>query len=213
VSASPAAIPAPAARRVRRVRPPRALIIGVVSVVALLVAAYIGSNVSASIGQRGLERRFDAAAARWSTLDPVARSSLTYVQGDPIARLAIPSIGLDAIVVEGASPALMRRSPGHLPASATPGENGVAIITANRFGFGSFFLRIDRLSKGDRITAFSAIGTTTYQVDSVRTVSEDSMDLGVESAERVLVLFGSGRLWGGADRIVVRAFAVEEGTA
>jgi sortase A len=213
VSASPAAIRVPAARRARRARPPRALVIGVVSVVALLVVAYVGSNVSASISQRGLERRFDAAAARWETLDPVARSSLTYAQGDPIARLAIPSIGLDTIVVEGATPALMRRGPGHLPASVTPGENGVAIITANRFGFGSFFLRIDRLSPGDRITAFSALGTTTYQVDSVRLASQDSMDLTVESTERVLVLFGSSRLWGGSDRIVVRALAVEEGTA
>jgi LPXTG-site transpeptidase (sortase) family protein len=213
VSASPAAIRVPATRRARPARPPRALVIGALSIVALLVVAYIGSNVWASIGQRGLERRFDAAAARWSTLDPVARSSLAYAHGDPIARLEIPSIGLDTIVVEGATPALMRKGPGHLPASATPGENGVAIITANRFGFGSFFLRIDRLSKGDRITAYSALGTTTYQVDSVRRVSEDSMDLAVESAERVLVLFGSSRLWGGADRIVVRALALEEGTA
>jgi sortase A len=213
VSASPAAIRVPAARRARRVRPPRALVVGALSIVALLVAAYVGSNVSASISQRGLERRFDAAAAHWSTLDPVARSSLTYAQGDPIAHLAIPSIGLDSIVLEGATPALMRRGPGHLPASATPGENGVAIITANRFGFGSFFLRIDRLSPGDRIIALSALGTTTYQVDSVRVASEDSMDLAVESTERVLVLFGSSKLWGGADRIVVRALAVEEGAA
>jgi sortase A len=213
VSASSAAIRAPATRRARRVRPPRALVIGALSVVALLVVAYVGSNVWASISQRGLERRFDAAAARWSKLDPVARSSLTYAPGAPIARLVIPSIGLDTIVVEGATPAIMRTGPGHLSASATPGENGVAIITANRFAFGSFFLRIDRLSPGDRITALSAIGTTTYQVDSVRLSSPDAMDLAVDSPERVLVLFGSGRLWGGADRIVVRALAIEEGSA
>jgi LPXTG-site transpeptidase (sortase) family protein len=203
----------PAARRAERVRPPRALVIGALSVVALLVVAYVGSNVWASIGQRGLERRFDAAAERWTALDPVARSSLTYAPGDPIARLSIPSIGLDSIVVEGATPSIMRKGPGHLPASATPGENGVSIITANRFGFGSFFLRIDRLSPGDEIVAYSATGTTTYRVDTVRIASQDAMDLAVDSPARVLVLFGSSRLWGGSDRIVVRALAIEEGSA
>jgi sortase A len=213
VSASPVAIGVPAVRRARRARPPKALIIGALSLVALLVVTYVGSNVWASVRQRGLERRFDAAVARWSTMDPVARSSVTYTAGDPIARLEVPSIGLDAIVVEGATPAIMRAGPGHLPASATPGENGVAIITANRFGFGSFFLRLDRLSAGDRITAVSALGTTTYEVESVSLASEDTMDLAVDSATRVLVLFGSSRLWGGTDRIVVRALAVEEGSA
>lgn len=213
MSASPAAIGVPAARRARRVRPPRALVIGALSVVALLVVSYVGSNVLASIGQRGLERRFDAAAQRWASLDPIARSSVTYAPGDPVARVSIPSIGFDSIVVEGATPSIMRKGPGHLPASATPGENGVSIVTANRFGFGSFFLRIDRLSPGDEIVAYSAIGTTRYLVDSVRVVPADSMDLAVDSPARVLVLFGSSRLWGGSDRIVVRALAVEEGSA
>jgi LPXTG-site transpeptidase (sortase) family protein len=213
VSATQAAIRVPAARRARRMRPPKALVIGALSIVALFVVGYVGSNVSASISQRGIERRFDDAAARWAAMDPVARSAVTYIQGDPVARMQIPSIGFDAIVVEGATPAMMRKGPGHLPASATPGENGVAIITANRFGFGSFFLRIDRLSPGDRITVLSAIGTTTYEVDSVRATPAEEMDLAVDSPQRVLVLFGSSRLWGGSDRIVVRALAVEDGTA
>jgi LPXTG-site transpeptidase (sortase) family protein len=209
----PVAIDAPAARRARRAPPRIAIVIAVVSVIALLVVSYVGSNVWASVRQNGLERRFDAAAERWAKMDPVAQSQVTYAHGDPVARLVIPSIGLDAIVAEGATTSVMRGAPGHLPASATPGENGVAIITANRFGFGSFFLRLDNLEPGDRIVAYSALGTTTYQVDTVEVVPSDQLDLGVDSAERVLVLFGSGRLWGGSDRIVVRALAVEDGTA
>jgi len=213
VSASPAAIRVLAARRARRSRPPKALVIGALSVVALLLLTFLGSNLLASINQWRLGERFDAAADHWARLDPVARSSITYSPGDPVAHLSIPSIGFDAIVVEGATPAIMRKGPGHLPASATPGENGVAIITANRLGFGSFFLRLDRLSQGDRIVVLSAIGTTTYEVDSVRVVPPEEMDLAVDSPQRVLVLFGSSRLWGGSDRIVVRALAVEDGSA
>lgn len=210
MSASPLAIRMPAQRRRRRAGPPVAVVIGVLGVVVALILAFVGSNVWASIRQQTLEGRFDDASARWSSLDPVERSGITYAPGDPIARVEISSIGLDAIVVEGATPSLMRSAPGHLPSSATPGDNGVAIITANRMGFGSFFLRIDRLSPGDRIVSSSALGRAVYEVESVRLTPVEQMDLAVDSTRRVLILFASGRLWGGADRIVVRALALEE---
>ena len=211
MSASPFAIPVPAQRQRRRAGPPIAAAIGVLAILAALLLSFIGSNVWASIQQRSLERRFDAAAAQWSSLDPVERSGITYQPGDPIARLEIPSIDLDAIVVEGTTPGLMRSAPGHLAASATPGENGVAMITANRMGFGSFFLRLDRLSEGDRIVASAAFGRIVYEVESVRVIPAARMDLAVDSTKRVLVLFASGRMWGGADRLVVRAVALEAG--
>ena len=146
MSATPAAFPMPRVRR--RVRPRLVGLVAGLSVLAVLVLAYVGSNVSASLHQRSLERRFDAAAARWSKLDPLGRTSVAYAPGDPIARLTIDAIGLDTIVAVGATPSIMRGAPGHLPASATPGEDGVALITANRFAFGSFFLRLDRLNVG-----------------------------------------------------------------
>jgi LPXTG-site transpeptidase (sortase) family protein len=191
----------------RLARPRTAAIVASLSIVAALVLGYVGSNVWASMQQRTLQSRFDSAAARWSKLDPLGRSSVTYAQGDPVARIAIPAIGLDAIVAEGATPGIMRRAPGHLTASATPGENGVAIITANRFGFGSFFLRLGRLEVGDQIVTQSAIGRTTYTVVEVKVVPIDQLDLSSDSTDRVLLLFGSDRLWGGGDRLVVRALA------
>jgi sortase A len=209
VSATPATIGVPLARRRTKAFPRWVVPAIALSVIAPLILAYVGSNVWTSVHQRGLERRFDAASATWEKLDPVERSSLTYAAGYPIARLVIPSIGLDSIVVEGATPSLMRSGPGHLDASATPGENGVAIITANRLGFGSFFMRLDRLAVGDRIVTESAIGRTVYEVESVKVVPVDEMDLSVESTARVLVLFGSASLWGGPDRIVIRALAAE----
>lgn len=207
MSATPATIAVPTTPR-RRAFPRFAAVVIALSSIAALVLGYVGSNVWTSLRQRSLERRFEAAATRWSSLDPVERSGLTYAEGAPIARIAIPSIGLDAIVVEGATPAVMRSAPGHLPASATPGETGVAIVTANRIGFGGFFLRIDRLSAGDRIVTSSATGRTVFEVESVRVVPIDRMDLAVDSTRRVLLLFGSARLVGGGDRIVVRAVAV-----
>jgi sortase A len=204
VTATTATMPRRIALRRRPVVP---LLIVAGTVVAVLVVAFIGSNVWASVQQRSLARRFDASATAWERLDPVARSEVTVPVGRPIARLQIASIGLDAIVVEGATPGLMRRGPGHLPGSATPGENGVAIVTANRVAFGGFFLRLDRLGVGDQIEVESPIGRTTYTVTEVRVVPSDELDLETDSSVPVLMLFGSSRLIGGGDRLVVRAVA------
>ena len=209
MSANPTTITAPAERRNTKPFPRVAVAVTVFSVLGALILSYIGTNVWSSFQQRALERRFDAAAARWHAMDPVDRSAVTYTTGAPIARLVIPSIGLDAIVAEGATPSIMRGAPGHLDASATPGENGVAIITANRIGFGSFFLRLDRLEIGDRIEIETAIGRTVFEVESVKVVPADQMELGVDSTERELLLFGSARLLGGPDRLVIRALAAD----
>ena len=204
MSATAAALPA---RATRRTFPIRRLIVIAASLLAALILAFIGTNVWASIQQRSLERRFDAATASWANLDPLERSSLTISPGEPVARIGIASIGLDAIVVEGATPAIMRRGPGHLIGSATPGEAGVAIVTANRVGFGGFFLRLDRVAVGDRIVTESPFGTTTYTVTEVDIVPAAALDLRTDSSRRVLMLIGSSRLIGGGDRLVIRALA------
>ena len=206
-TASPAVLRIPVARRRRSLRIPGLLALG--ALVLALVLSYIGTNVYASVAQNDLEARFDRALGEWSGLDPLARGSIAYAQGDPIARLIVPEIALDVIVAEGATPAIMRRAPGHLTGSATPGDEGVAIVTANRFAFGSFFSRLGSLSVGDRLLTESALGRTTYTITEVRTVPRSRLDLSTDSTQRVLVLFAAARMWGGSDRIVVRAVAEE----
>jgi LPXTG-site transpeptidase (sortase) family protein len=205
VSATPLTLSMPA--RSRSLKVPGLIVAGVIT--AALVLGYVGTNVYASLGQRDLDRKMDSAIANWASLDPLARTSVAYGTGDPVARLMAPAIGLDVVVAEGATPAVMRRAPGHLPGSVTPGAEGVAIVTANRLGFGSFFSRLGNLAEGDRIVTQSALGRTTYTVIEVRTVAADRLDLTTDSTQRVLVLFGSARMWGGTGRLVIRAVAQE----
>jgi sortase A len=199
-----------AASPARRARPPRRAALLVAGLAVALLGSYLGSNTYASLGQRELEGRLDALLQRAARMDPVDRSSLSYAPGDPIARLVVPAIGLDVVVVEGTTPALMRRGPGHLPGSAVPGEQGVAIVTGNRLGFGGFFQRLDQLQVGDRILVRSALGSTAYTVTERSVVPADRLDLATDSEKRVLVLFASAHLWGGSDRLVIRAVAEEE---
>lgn len=205
MTATPMTLNAPA--RPPSLKVPLLIIAG--GIAAALLVSYIATNVYASLAQRTLDGRMADALERWAPLEPPDRSSIAFATGDPVARLVAPDIGLDVVVAEGATPSVMRRAPGHLPASAVPGEQGVSIVTANRLGFGSFFSRLGGLTVGDRIVTESVFGRTTYTVVEVRTVPAQRLDLTTDSNDRVLMLFGSARVWGGPDRIVVRAVAGE----
>jgi sortase A len=75
--------------------------------------------------------------------------SIAVAAGAPVARLRIPRIGLDAIVLEGVEDSELNAGPGHLPGSALPGEPGNAVISAHR---DRHFSRLGELQVGDTIT-------------------------------------------------------------
>jgi sortase A len=104
--------------------------------------------------QRQLEASWHAQASAKSMTNsaegggtsPVAAAAVT---GQPLIRLVIPKINLEAIVVEGTSFRQLIAGPGHLTDTAMPGETGNAVITAHR---DTFFRHIFDLQQGDQIT-------------------------------------------------------------
>jgi sortase A len=50
----------------------------------------------------------------------------------PVARLSVPALGADVLVLAGASGRTLAFGPGHLDGSARPGDSGNAIVTAHR---------------------------------------------------------------------------------
>ena len=87
--------------------------------------------------------------------------------GAPLARLQIPSLGLDEIVVEGVEDQQLHAGPGHLPGSALPGEPGNAVISAHR---DRHFHGLDRLTLGDTIITESQSHRVTWVVIARRVV-------------------------------------------
>jgi sortase A len=69
--------------------------------------------------------------------------------GTPVARLVIPVIGLDEIVIEGVGDEELNAGPGHLPGSVLPGEQGNAVISGHR---DRHFSNLGALQVGDEIT-------------------------------------------------------------
>ncbi|MEW6189181.1 MAG: class E sortase [Actinomycetota bacterium] len=71
------------------------------------------------------------------------------------ARLVIPKIGLDVIVVEGTTWEALRKGPGHLEGSALPGDKGNCVISGHRVTYSAPFRRLNELKLGDEVLIYS----------------------------------------------------------
>src|SRR5579859_204422 len=91
-----------------------------------------------------------------------------------LTRVVVPKIGLDAIVVEGASRKELSEGPGHMKETAMPGETGNAVITAHR---DTFFRHIYELVKGDHIHVRRAGRVFTYEVTAKKIVMPDDVSV------------------------------------
>lgn len=133
-------------------------------------------------------------------------------EGAPVARLLIPKISLDDIVLEGVTPAALNGGPGHLPGSSLPGDEGNAVISAHR---DRHFRRLGELTIGDTINTQTLGDSVTWRVISRRVVGREAPAIHREKG-RVLTLttcWPIGYLGGAPDRLILRAVPVESRAA
>ena len=93
------------------------------------------------------------------------------LEGDAIARIAIPAIGVSEYVIEGTDLGSLRRGPGHYPETPLPGDPGTVAIAGHRTTYGAPFREIDQIDPGDRIVVDMPDGRFVYRVE--RTVIVD----------------------------------------
>ncbi|HEX5366807.1 MAG TPA: sortase, partial [Acidimicrobiales bacterium] len=86
-----------------------------------------------------------------SSPDLVGSPPPSPAAGDAVARLRIPRIGVDKVVVEGVQVDDLKRGPGHYPDSPLPGQPGNAAIAGHRTTYGAPFFRLNELDPGDPI--------------------------------------------------------------
>jgi sortase A len=131
--------------------------------------------------------------------------------GQAMAELRIPRIGLRTVVVRGTAPADLRAGPGLIDRTPLPGQRGTTAIAGHRTTYGAPFRHIDALRRGDAVTLRLPYGTFRYAVEGTRIV--DPADLAV--LRRVghdrLVLSACHPLFSAARRIVVLARLVSVG--
>jgi sortase A len=97
-----------------------------------------------------------------------ANANQLLTPGTPVAVLAIPEIGLNAVVLEGTSSSVLEGGPGHLRDTQLPGQAGISEILGRRAAYGGPFARLSSLSPGDVFSVTTGQGFTSYRVLDVR---------------------------------------------
>jgi sortase A len=106
-------------------------------------------------------------------------------EGGVIGEMKIPRLGLDAIFLQGDSPAILRRAVGHISDTALPGEPGNVVLTAHR---DTFFRPLRDIRPGDTIEVRTPDGEFAYRVDWTEVVSPRDVGVLHASSENTLTL-------------------------
>ena len=170
----------------------------------------IGSGASVA---RGAIAR-DAARARWAEIEAgraVAGAKLSTAgapwsdaRGTPVARVMIPRLGLDEVVVEGMGDDELRAGPGHMIGSALPGDRGTSVISAHR---DRHFHALGGIALGDSVVTESASGTVVWRVSRIRVVraAEATLDARATPTLMLTTCWPIRYLGPAPDRLIVEA--------
>jgi len=94
----------------------------------------------------------------------VAVKAWPWADSWPVARLRVPRLGIDHIVLEGDSGEVLAFGPGHLTGSAAPGGPGNCVLAGHR---DTSFTFLQKLEPGDTLNIEDADGRShTFQVTS-----------------------------------------------
>lgn len=199
-------MPAVAADRLTRFVGATLCIAGAVLVVHAGVQ-YATGAYQADLARQQLEAqqaRSAVAAARERVVNSVTFASRSVAVGAPVARLLIPRIRVDEIVIEGVGDDQLNAGPGHLPGSALPGMPGNAVISAHR---DRHFSRLDALQLGDTIHTETGQSSRVWVIVGRRIIDRNAPAL-FQSSEPLLTLTTCWpvRYFGSApDRLILTA--------
>lgn len=124
--------------------------------------------------------------------------------GDPIGRIAMPTLKRRTVMVQGTDTLSLRKGPGHYPKTSFPGEGGTVAVAGHRTTYGAPFRTIDRLKRRDEIILEMPYGRFTYEVERTQIVLPTATWVvrRVPGRER-LVLSACHPLYSAAKRIIV----------
>lgn len=136
-----------------------------------------GTGIEEAQSQNRLEKEFAELAPGVDSLDDTSNDTSNdstdntddpstgtddrpreVAEGDAIAIIDMPSIGVSKYVVAGVATADLKRGPGHFPTTVGFGQLGNAAIAGHRTTYGEPFRKIDDLAIGDEIVITDLLG-------------------------------------------------------
>jgi sortase A len=140
-------------------------------VLGFVVYLYGLSGVSEDRVQNTMYKSFAGVLSK--AVAPVG----TAAEGSPVAVLDIPRLGIaGTVVVEGTGSRDLAKGPGHVVASALPGQSGVSVVYGKAVTFGATFAHLERLNRGDTIIVTTGQGRAVYVVMSFGTNVQPAPD-------------------------------------
>ncbi|MEA2646710.1 MAG: sortase [Chloroflexota bacterium] len=124
--------------------------------------------------------------------------------GEPLARISVPSIGFNGVVLEGTDDRTLSGGPGHLIGSAYPGEpDNVVISNHNTYSQQWGDLKVDQVIQLD-----ADYGRYVYKVTGFKIIDANDKSVTASTGHGALTFTTCYPLWAGAlarQRYVVQA--------
>ena len=96
---------------------------------------------------------------------------------DQAIRIQIPSIEIDAPVVQGDGWEQLKKGVGQNIGSANPGQNGNIILSAHNDVYGELFRDLDKLAPGDQVVLYTQQRQFVYVVDRTAIVEPTAVEV------------------------------------
>lgn len=143
-----------------------------------------------------------------TAVPPEQQGLPTPERGEPVARVVIPRIGVDDIVVSGVSRDELKLGPGHFRDTPLPGQLGNAAIAGHRTTSGAPFSDLDQLETGDEVDVTLANGVRyVFRVTGSEVVTPDQYEVitDADPMRATLTLVTCTPKWSSTHRLIVHA--------
>lgn len=147
-------------------------------------------------------------AAETEKLRQLALSFKSRLQPEQtVAQLEIPSIGVNAIAVEGTQDGSLRKGPGHVEETPLPGMQGNFAVAGERVLYGAPFLNLDEVDAGDEIFVKTTYGRFVYQVTSKSIIKPEDVSVLKSNGTETITLITCDPIWDVSHRLIIQGTA------
>ncbi len=120
-------------------------------------------------------------------------------------RIQIPSLNIDAPIVQGDGWEQLKKGVAQHIGSADPGQAGNIVLSAHNDVYGELFRYLDQMENGDQVIIFTAHHSFTYIVTNIEIVTPSDVEVMAATADPTLTLISCYPYWVDNKRIIVQA--------
>jgi len=124
---------------------------------------------------------------------------------DQAVRIQIPSINVDAPIVQGDGWEQLKKGVGQYVGSPDPGQDGNVVLSAHNDVYGEIFRYLDRLVPGDQVIVYTQQRQYTYVVDRTVLVEPTAVEVMASTGSPTVTLISCYPYLVDKQRIVVFA--------